>query len=80
MSEWLALATEWPTVARSLKVAAVVGALLIAINHGDAILAGNMDTVRAFKIVLTVAVPYLVTTYSSVGATLQIRQQEAKQR
>ncbi len=47
---------------------AVVGALLIAINHGDALLHGELDANRVFKIALTLLVPYGVSTTSSVAA------------
>ena len=35
---WLAVARERAVVLRALKFALVVGAVLIAINHGDALL------------------------------------------
>ncbi len=54
-------------IRRVLKYAIVVGAVLIAINHGDAILRGNVDAMRLFRIGLTVLVPYCVSTASSVG-------------
>ncbi len=73
MSEWLCVAFERRIVARGLKFAIVVGALLIAINHGDALLAGRIDRGRLLKMALTVVVPYLVSTFSSVGATLEHR-------
>lgn len=69
----LRLALERRTVVRGLKFAAVVGAVLIAINHGDAILAGTVDRGRVLRMALTVLVPYLVSTLSSVSATLQAR-------
>jgi len=72
---WLHLATRGPCVRRSLTYAAVVGAILIAINHGDAILRGDVSTTRLFKIALTVVVPYMVTTLSSVGA-IRAQQQD----
>jgi hypothetical protein len=46
----------------------VVGAILIAINHGDALLRGEIGGARIFKMVLTILVPYTVSTLSSVGA------------
>ena len=49
-------------------VALVVGTALVAINHGDAILRGDVSPGRALRIVLTVLVPYCVSTYSSVSA------------
>jgi hypothetical protein len=47
---------------------AVVGALLIAINHGAAIARGEIGAERLFQMVLTLLVPYTVSTLSSVGA------------
>jgi hypothetical protein len=70
---WLAVARERATVLRALKFAAVVGSILIAINHGDALLAGDLGTRRLLKMGLTVLVPYTVSTLSSVGATLAAR-------
>ena len=62
----LEIATSWPVVRRALGYAVIVGALLIAINHGDAIVRGDLDPVRLFKMGLTVLVPYMVSTLSSV--------------
>jgi hypothetical protein len=71
--EWLAVACERGIVLRACKYALVVGAVLITINHGDALLAGDVDARRLWKIGLTVLVPYVVSTLSSVGATLALR-------
>jgi len=68
MSEWLRLARDPSVVRRALKMAAVVGPILITINHGDALLRGDVDAMRAFRIFLTVFVPYAVSTISSVAA------------
>jgi hypothetical protein len=73
--EWLAVARERGVVLRECKYAVVVGAVLIAINHGDALLAGDVDARRLLKIGLTVLVPYAVSTLSSVGATLTARRE-----
>ncbi len=70
---WLAVATERAVVLRACKFALVVGAVLIAINHGDALLAGDVSPGRLLKMGLTVLVPYVVSTLSSVGATLALR-------
>jgi len=61
-------------VRRAALFAAVVGAILIGINHGDALLRGDVDAVRIFKMLLTVCVPYTVSTLSSVAA---LRDQES---
>jgi hypothetical protein len=65
---WLELATSGPVVRRALKYAVVVGAVLITINHGDALLRGDVSVVRLLRMGLTVMVPYLVSTLSSVEA------------
>ena len=68
MHEWIRLATRRSIVRRSLKYAIGVGAVLIAINHGDALVRGDISTGRLLRMFLTVCVPYLVSTASSVGA------------
>lgn len=64
----LRLATRPSVVRRALALAAVVGPLLIAINHGDRLFAGEIDGARIFKMSLTFFVPYAVSTWSSVAA------------
>ena len=71
MRRWLQIATTGPVVRRALKFAVVVGAILICINHCDAILSGNVDSTRIAKMVLTVFVPYSVSTSSSVAALIE---------
>lgn len=68
MSSWIELARSRAVVRRALGYAVVVGALLIAINHGDALLRGELGAGRVLKMGLTVLVPYAVSTLSSVGA------------
>lgn len=68
IATWLRLAASRTVVRRSLAYAVVVGPILIAINHADAIAAGDIDDIRLCKMALTVLVPYLVSTLSSVGA------------
>lgn len=68
MKQTLALALKPSVVKRALKYAVIVGAVLIAINHGDAILRGDLPPARLFRMGLTVLVPYVVSTLSSVGA------------
>ena len=71
MNEWIGFATTGPVVRRALMYAVVVGAVLITINHGDAILAGEIDRGRLLKMGLTVLVPYCVSTFSSASAMRQ---------
>ncbi len=68
LAGWVRLACEPRVVRRALLYALVVGAVLIAINHGDALLRGELDPLRLFRMGLTVIVPYCVSTASSVQA------------
>lgn len=63
---WVSLCLSKPVVRRALYSALIVGMILIAINHGDALIRGEIDPTRVFKIILTILVPYLVSTISSV--------------
>lgn len=54
----------------------VVGAILITINHGDAILRGDVDAARFARILLTLAVPYVVSTVSSVAAIREMSKKD----
>ena len=68
MSEFLRLAFQGSVVRRALAFAVVVGVVLIAINHGSALLEGDVSNGRLFRMALTVLVPYVVSTLSSVLA------------
>lgn len=61
----LALAFSRPVVRQSLAVAAVVGTLLNCVNQGEALLGGAGVSIP--KLLLTYAIPYLVSTYSAWG-------------
>jgi hypothetical protein len=63
---FLALASRPDIVARSLRVALIVGTLLALINHGNRILAMDLDPAALLKILLTYLVPYGVSTWASV--------------
>lgn len=65
---WLEIALSGAVVRRALGFFFVVGGILIAINHGDALVRGDVDGRRLVKMVLTPLVPYLVSTISSVSA------------
>jgi hypothetical protein len=60
-------------VRRALAYAVVVGTVLVTINHGDAILSGEIDGRRLARMGLTVIVPYVVSTLSSIGAICALR-------
>jgi len=63
---WWSLAMHRSVVCRAVKVCGVVGTLLIVINQGDGILAGQ--SVDWAKLLLTYLVPYGVSTFSAVSA------------
>ena len=55
------------TIRRSIKVSAVVGTVLILINHWDKITA--MTAPPAWQVALTYAVPFLVSAHSEAMAS-----------
>jgi len=58
-----------PEVIRTaMRFALIVGPILVMINHGDVILAGQMDMMAWLKSMLTMIVPYTVSTLSSISA------------
>ena len=65
---WLAVAARRDIVSRAIKVGAIVGTILMAINQGDVLLQGNITAETVAKILLTYCVPYCVSTYASVEA------------
>jgi hypothetical protein len=73
MKEWLRLCSSPRVVRRATIYALIVGAILIAINHGQAILAGDVGRSRLIRMGLTLMVPYVVSTLSSVGALRERR-------
>ena len=56
------------TVLRAIRVALVVGPILIIINHHDALMNLEFSDKLYFKFVLTFFVPYCVSAYSSAQA------------
>ena len=68
MRETFELVTRRDVVVRALRVALLVGTVLIAINHGDRILNGSVAQLDFLKMILTYFVPYGVSTFSSVAA------------
>jgi len=57
----------------SLKVALLVGSLLFAINHGNALLKGQMSRDRWISGLLTYCAPYLVSIHGQYMSDLQQR-------
>lgn len=56
------------TPKKAIGASLVVGTILVSINHGDAILAG--ESPETHKIILTYCVPYLVTTWGAITGKL----------
>jgi hypothetical protein len=71
--DWLRTASTKRVVVRGLKYSVVVGSILIFINHGNAIVDGTVDATRLIQMLLTLLVPYCVSTASSVGAIIDHR-------
>ena len=65
---WWTLARQGSVVKRALVYAVIVGPVLIAINHGDTIVRGQVNFISLLKMGLTFFVPYVVSTCSSVAA------------
>lgn len=53
---------------RAVRVSLIVGTLLGAINHSNALLDGSFALTNAVQVVLTYLVPYGVSVFSSVSA------------
>lgn len=53
------------TVHSSVRVALVVGTILVAINQGPALFAGRVSPALAVQVALTYAVPFLVSLYAA---------------
>ena len=70
-TEWCSLVCRMSVVKRGLKFCVIVGVILIAINHGDVILRGQLQPINYIKMGLTVMVPYMVSVVSSVGAIIE---------
>lgn len=68
MTEFIRLALRADVLGRAFVYAGVVGAILIAINHGDRLLEGDLDARRGVKLVLTPVVPFFVSLFSSASA------------
>ncbi len=73
LKEFLQLCFSRSILKRAGITAFIVGTILIFINHGDAIVQGTVDLNRLLKMILTMFVPYLVSTISSVSTILSIK-------
>jgi hypothetical protein len=57
---------------RASWTALIVGTILLLINHGGAMFKGEVDLARFIQMCLTVVVPYVVSTVSSVSTLLSM--------
>jgi hypothetical protein len=73
MIDWFRLVLRKDILARGLKIGAVVGTLLTAINYGDVLIAGEVLPLMYWKILMTYCVPFCVSTYASVEAARAAR-------
>ena len=60
-------------IKRAIKVAFIVGTILMVINHYDELLNSTLNATNIFQIMLTYVVPYSVATY---GSAMQARHLE----
>jgi len=60
------------SIRRALITSAIVGSALVAFNQYDTILAGELDTKLAVKIVLTYLTPFAVSLSSSILAAREL--------
>ena len=67
---WVSVARRPDIVGRSLRVAVLVGTILVGINYWDRILDGTLTGGDGIKMLLTYLVPYGVSTYASVSAVM----------
>jgi hypothetical protein len=70
---WLDQARRPEVVRRGLRVAAIVGTILVSINYADEILAGSLSRLDWIKMGLTYVVPYCVSTYTAVAMVRERR-------
>lgn len=73
LADWLRTAVSAPVRRRATRTMLVVGTILVVINHAEPMLAGDFTHHRFLRILLTLAVPYVVSTVSSVGAMREMR-------
>jgi len=67
MKQHLHIACQKDVVRTAMRVALIIGPVLVLINHGDAIFDGTMDSKTWLKSALTMIVPYIVSTLSSIS-------------
>jgi len=59
--------THPPLLYRSLKIAAVVGTILVTINLGPSLVSGGLPAASFWKVPLNYLVPFCVSTWGALG-------------
>lgn len=68
MKQHLKVACQPEVIRTATRFALIVGPLLVMINHGDSIINNTMSREEWLKSALTMIVPYIVSTLSSISA------------
>lgn len=71
MTKFFQIATQRPIIQRAVVMSVIVGPTLIVINQGGRILSGDCSWDCLLRSLLTVIVPYCVSTVSSVLTELK---------
>ena len=74
---WVRDATAPTTVRPAVRLTVIVGVILTVINHGAVMLTGHASAGEWFRILLTICVPYVVSTVSTVSAVWEQRRRNA---
>jgi len=68
MKQRIKMACQPRVIRTATRFTLIVGPVLVMINHGDAIIDGSMHAGTWLKAGLTMIVPYIVSTLSSINA------------
>ena len=68
---------QWSVVRRALIMSAVVGTILVGINHGMCLYLGHFNSVCMVQSAMTFVVPYMVSTISSVLAMSELNRSQS---
>jgi hypothetical protein len=60
-----------PVMLQAVKVASVVGPILLMVNHGEQVLASPLSVETLRKLAMNLTVPYLVSSYSSARTAMR---------
>lgn len=64
-------------VVTGFKTAVFVGSLLFVINHGGALVRGEMNQERWLSVLATYAMPYLVNVYGQYSYRYKLKEQNS---